>query len=180
MDGPLDELYLRWLYGQVASIRAKNPARTYWSLIQQLYIKEFIWFVPNDDNRVEDGRDLRHEFMSQHPEAPLDESWLDLGCSFLEMLIGLSRRLAFETEGEPRDWFWHMMENLDLRRYNDLYYKTDLQAEDIDDILDTVINRTYQSDGRGGLFPLEEAEQDQRDVEIWYQSASYVLERGLV
>lgn len=65
MDGPLDEQYLKWLYRQVASSKYRNPARTYWSLLRQLYTTEFVWTVPNDDNRVEDGRDLRYEFLKK-------------------------------------------------------------------------------------------------------------------
>jgi len=46
---PLDELYFTWLYSQVGSVRTRNPARTYWSLLRYLYTKEFVWIIPNDD-----------------------------------------------------------------------------------------------------------------------------------
>ena len=178
MDEPLDEQYLQWLYQQVASIRFKNPARTYWSLIRQLYIKEFVWLVRNDDNRVEDGRDLRYEFIEDNDIDP-DPEWMGLGCSMLEMLIALSRRLAFESSREPRDWFWTLLENVDLRRFNDAYYKTEAQAKLIDETLDDIIWRNYQSDGHGGLFPLNDAQKDQRNVELWYQSAAYLIEQDV-
>lgn len=179
MDGPLDEQYLIWLYRQVASTKLKNPTRTYWSLLKQLYVKEYIWLIPNDDNRVEDGRDLRYEFLEETNEEIHNPAWLSLGCSFLEMLIALSRRLAFEADGEPAEWFWHLMDNVDLRKYNDLEYGK--QAHDnhdaIEDILDTVIWRMYAYDGHGGLFPLHLAHEDQRDTEIWYQLNAYLDER---
>jgi hypothetical protein len=91
----------------------------------------------------------------------------------LEMLVGLSRRLSFECEGESRDWFWHLMENLGLRYYND---RSTYSKEHIDGILDRVIWRTYNPDGEGGLFPLRNSEQDQRGIEIWYQLSAYILE----
>lgn len=182
MNAPLDELYLNWLYAQVASIRLKNPRRTYWSLIRQLYIKEFIWIIPNDDNRVEDGRDLRYEFLDETQglaKNEVDLNWMGLGCSFLEMLVALSRRLAFEAdEGQPREWFWHILENLDLARFNDELYHNDMQTETINEVLDAVIWRTYHPDGTGGMFPLKEPTEDQRDVEIWYQLGAYLLERN--
>lgn len=173
MNEPLDELYLTWLYSQVASPKARNPSRTYWTLLRQLYKKEFVWFVPNDDNRVEDGRYLRYEFLEAHHRSHEDD-WMDLSCSFLEMLIALSRRLSFQADGEPVIWFWHLIETLELANYNDnVIYPYD----EVDEILDRVIWRTYEKDGKGGLFPLKNANRDQRQVEIWYQMSAYLIER---
>jgi hypothetical protein len=96
VNEPFDELYLHWLYGQFGSVNVQSKSRTYWGLARLLYKKEFVWLVPNDDNRRDDGKDLRWEFMNDTGEEPGDE-WLSLECSMLEMLIGLSRRLSFET-----------------------------------------------------------------------------------
>lgn len=178
MVAPLDEQYLTWLYGSIGSRKLRNSSRTYWSLARQLYTTEFVWFVPNDDNRVEDGRDLRIEFLNACEYDADDDEWLSLPCSMLEMLIGLSRRLSFEADGEPRDWFWHLIENLDLRHYNDRDY--DRRAErHIEEVLNRVIFRQYDPDGHGGLFPLRDADKDQRKVELWYQMAHYLLELGI-
>lgn len=179
MDEPLDEQYLKWLYHQVASIRLRNSTRTYWSLLRHLFTKEYVWLVPNDDNRVEDGRDLREEFVKECEVIP-DSAWLGIGCSMLEMLIGLSRRLAFEAEGESRDWFWLLLENLDLKQFSDYVYSDRNPAvrEYVDSVLERVIWRTYDGDGSGGLFPLMYPDTDQRHVELWYQLSAYLLERG--
>ncbi len=174
MNEPLDELYLTWLYSQVGSVKMRTPSRTHWALIRQLYTKEFVWLIPNDDNRVEDGRDLRHEFIDSEGIGDVDSNWMILGCSMLEMLIGLSRRLSFEAEGEPRVWFWHMIETLEVS-YNDKKYNKQHYRE-IDEVLDRVIWRTYSPEGRGGLFPLRRTTQDQRDIELWYQLSAYLLE----
>lgn len=168
-----DDVYLRWLYSQVASVRIKNPSRTYWSLLRHLYTTEFVWFIPNDDNRVEDGRALRYEFIQEHDIIHPDKEWLDLGCSMLEMLIALSRRLAFEAEGQPRAWFWHLLHNLELDTITDEGRYPEAR---VDDIISNVIWRTYRADGRGGLFPLKNAQRDQTRVEIWYQLAAYLLQ----
>lgn len=174
MSAPLDELYLEWLYSQVSPVKNRNPARTYWSLLRQLYKTEFVWLIPNDDNRVEDGRDLRYEFVDQHDLDDVDPFWMNLGCSMLEMLIGLSRRLSFEAEGEARVWFWHLIETLGLL-YNDKEFSPRHEKE-VYRKLEDVIWRNYASDGRGGLFPLSNPTQDQREVEIWYQLCSYLVE----
>lgn len=175
MSEPLDERYFRWLYSQVGNTKLKNPARTYWTLLKQLYTKEFIYIIPNDDNRLEDGRDLRHEFIEEqglHGEDP-DPDWMGLGCSMLELFVGLSRRLAFEDDGTAAGWFWKLLTNINLHEYTD---KSKFAAEDVDKILDAVIWRTYRRNGRGGLFPLKHAHEDQCEVELWYQLSAYLLE----
>jgi len=174
MDAPLDERYFRWLYSQVISVRLRNPARTYWNLLRLLFTKEFVWIVPNDDNRVKDGQDLRYEFLECERLDAVDETWMELGCSMLEMLIALSRRLSFETDGEPRDWFWHLLRVLNIAEYTD---NKPCPADHVNEILDAVIWRTYSRTGEGGLFPLKRPTRDQRDVEIWYQLSAYLLEQ---
>lgn len=172
---PLDEAYLRWLYHKVGDVRFHNPDHTYWSLFQAMYRKEFVWFVPNDDNRVEDGKDLRSVFLSDHGvlRRDVDQDWMRLGCSFLEMLVALSGRLAFEAEGESAEWFWELLNTLELDRYPD---GPRFRPRKVDNIMDTVIWRTYRSDGRGGLFPLKHPRENQQEVEIWYQLNAYLLE----
>lgn len=175
MDEPLDELYFRWLYSQVGSVKTRVRARTYWGLLRQLYTTEFVWFVPNDDNRAMEGLELRQEFLQNSDISVPDESWMAIGCSFLEMLIAMSRRFSFECGREPSHWFWLMMRNLKLDSYNDA---GKIPEGIISARLDTVIWRRYGSDGHGGIFPLEHPEKDQRKVEIWYQFNAYMLENG--
>ena len=170
----LDARYLDWLYKKIGPLQNRNPARSYWSLAQMLFTKEFTWFVPNDDNRVEDGKELREEFLDE-TAAERDNLWLDQGCSMLEMMIALSRRCAFQTDDEPFEWFWVLADNLGLRPFVDENFTEDYYV-DVDVILERVINRTYEHSGRGGLFPLRYPEVDQREVEIWYQMAAYLME----
>lgn len=170
---PPDDAYLRWLYQQVTQVQNKNPSRSYWTLLRQLYTTEFVWFVPNDDNRAEDGRDLRYEFLEETGFPGADEEWLNMGCSMLEMLIALSRRLSFEADGEPRAWFWHIMRNLKLDTMSDA---VPYSEEDVDEVLGNVIWRTYKKNGQGGMFPLKHATEDQTQVEIWYQVAAYLTQ----
>lgn len=176
MSAPLDELYFEWLYSQVSSIKLKNPARTYWKLFRILFTHEFVWLVPNDDNRCEDGKDLRYDFLRDRDMDPDDVSpdWIHEGCSFLELLIGLSKRLAFQMNSEVGEWFWELLENLHLQQYNDGVH---IPRREIEDTLDRVIFRTYRRNGHGGLFPLRRPRADQREVELWYQLNAYILER---
>lgn len=93
------------------------------------------------------------------------------------MMIGLSRRLSFESEDEPIFWFWEMIENLGLQDYSDLHHHGNTSTQYIAYVLDQVITRNYEPNGQGGLFPLNNTERDQRTVEIWYQIQEYLLER---
>jgi hypothetical protein len=172
LTGTLDDRYLTWLYSRVANVKARRSSKTFWDLFRQMFATEFAWFVPNDDNRAEDGRELRAEW-STTEDVEVDPAWLDLGCSFLEMLIGLSRRLSFETGGDVADWFWHLINNLELTGYHD---RSRFKPEDAEDRTSAVIWRTYDCRGHGGLFPLNKSDRDQRQVEIWYQLSEYLLQ----
>lgn len=171
---PLDESYFKWLYSHVANPRSRSKQRTYWDLLRAQYTTEFIWLIPNDDNRVEDGRVLRVEFLDGAEPDPL---WFHLPCSFLEMAIALSRRLAFEGGGTTSEWFWQLMKNLSLEGCTDA---SESSPDYITHVLNTVIWRTYKRSGEGGLFPLAIPLRDQRTVELWYQMQSYLLENGFV
>lgn len=174
MSAPIDELYFKWLYKQVSSVREKNPSKSYWELLRQLYQKEFVWIVPNDHNRVEDGRDLRLRFVHYSGVNP-DPEWMGLGCSVLEMMIALSHRLSFEDGRSPKGWFWRLIENLGFEELTDANWG-ELTSEAVDEVLEQLIWRQYAPDGTGGLFPLEHPERDQREVEIWYQLCAYLLD----
>lgn len=171
---PLDESYLYWLYSQVGEVDSRNPSATYWNLLRRLYQTQFIWFIPNDDNRVEDGIALRYEFIEDLALEGVSIDWLHMECSFLELLIGLSRRLAFETEGESRWWFWRLLSNLGLEGYSD---DRPLNARAVNTATNRVIWREYTRNGVGGLFPLHHAREDQTEVEMWRQLGAYLLEQ---
>lgn len=176
-EGTLDDAYFEWLYSQIGAVRNKNPARNYWHLCRKLYTTEFIWFVPNDDNRVEDGKELRRLFLTStryHLDDPLN-LFMDLGCSMFEMLVALARMAAFESERSPVEWFWRFMHNLELDAYSDDLYEISIE-EEVEEVLDRLNKREYERDGKGGLFPLRHAREDQRDIELWYQLSSYLLE----
>lgn len=175
-DGSLDERYLIWLYGHIGPTKTRNPERSFWLLAGQLHTKRFEWGVPNDDNRTEDGKDLRHEFLTLTTTG-CDQLWLEQDCSMLEMLIALSRRVEFESAQSSYHWFWTMLENLNLRVYTDIVYDDEVEMI-VEKAITAVIDRRYRSNGNGGLFPLKRPPRDQRSVEIWYQMSSYLLENG--
>lgn len=178
-NGTLDERYLTWIHRQLEPTTQRNPARSHWRLIQQLYQTEFTWFIPNDDNRLYDGLDIRQEFVDAKENGNVPGGWLSEPCSFLEMLVGVSRRMAYESELEVDYWFWRLMENMNLRIYVDEYYDDEVRSL-VDDIVAGVINRTFRADGSEGIFPLRQPHKDQREVEIWYQMSQYLMENIII
>jgi hypothetical protein len=172
MNGTLDDRYFEWLYGLVADVRTRKGPKTYWNLLRKFFCTEFAWVVPRDDNRAEDGRELRYEW-AQCENSDVDPDWIALGCSFLEMLIGLARRMDFQTEQDVQFWFWHLVGNLGLLGHND---RSKFVVEDLEDRITAVIWRTYDPDGTGGLFPMRRTNRDQRQIEIWQQLSEYLLQ----
>ena len=170
----LDEQYLCWLYARIGFVNEKRRAKTYWSLMSFLYSREFVWLIAHDDNRVQDGRDLRYEFLEEAGLTnKVNPDWLGLGCSVLELILAVAKQLAFEDDRMPQQCFWELMTNLGLSGYNDRGFN----EEEVSDIVERFIWRNYEPDGRGGLFPLSHPTEDQRRVEIWYQLNAWLLER---
>lgn len=174
MTSTLNDAYLEWLTGQIKNTHRQRRSRTYWDLMVLLHNKEFVWLVQNDDNRVQDGLDLRSEFQTTVLGT---DAWLDFwdyGCSVLEVIIALSRRLAFTIDSSPELWAWNLIDNLHLGSMHDpLSRKKQIV---VDDILENLIWRTYEPDGTGGFFPLAFPKEDQTKIEIWYQMHSYIDE----
>ncbi len=116
MNEPLENLYFNWLCAKVIYVENPTPFLTYWKLFRKLYSTEYVWLLSGDDNRAEDGVELRTEFLV---EADLfDEGvWDDSGCSIFEMLVAFSRRTQFMAGKTEQFWFWHFLENLHLTLY---------------------------------------------------------------
>lgn len=166
------EDYIRWLEAQLRDEHS-NWDHSYEGVTITMFNKPFVQIIAMDDNRMADGMDLRVDYARlEHIRPTLMPN---LGpCSFLEVLIALSRRLAFIGGGQAPGWAWHLMTNLELDLMVDPLTRS--KERKVQRIMDTVINRTYSPDGTGGFFPLVRAEDDQTQVEIWYQMNTYIQE----
>jgi hypothetical protein len=177
MSEPLEALYFNWLCAKVVVTDKSTPSLTHWKLLRTLYQIEFVWQIMGDDNRAEDGKELRYYF-TLAAEIPDDPQWRILpGCSLLEMLIAFAKRAEFQTDDPAREWFWEFIDNLGLSEFTDGY---DFTEEDVEEIVEPFIWRTYDSSGYGGLFPMHNPRADQRRVELWYQFFQYLEDRGRV
>lgn len=175
MIEPLEHAYFNWLYAKVCDVRSTSKSKQFEILLQELHRTEFTWIVTGDDNRAEDGRDLREEFYEMST-VDADEDWFNEGCSVLEMLIALARRAAFETGESTEKWFWLMLENLGLSKLSD---NKKPNRDAIKNTLEIFVWRMYDELGHGGIFPLRETEYDQRYVELWYQLSEYLWQNNI-
>lgn len=169
-------------------IRLKDQNESYYKLIEMLYDFPFFEVVKNDDNRVRDGLRLRENFIQDlinetgfYYDGNIDKIFDNKECSVLEMLIALSDRMLMIVEGRLDYWFWILLENLGLT----LNFTDDAFGQDYDyctqfvnQVLYIFVNRKYEYDGTGGIFPLLHPIQDQRDIEIWKQLTQYLMENG--
>jgi hypothetical protein len=172
MKSRIMEEYYAWLYDIISD---NMISKTYWQLSKALYRKEFKWFIPNDDNRAYEGRNLREKFCEEL-DIEYDLQDFEDGVSMLELIMALAYRcesIMADTIDRPMaDWFLKLLENAGLTRYDDDNYD-DLM---VDEILTKIIERTYRRNGWGGLFPLRKDKKDQRKVELWYQMNAYLVE----
>lgn len=166
-----EHAYFKWLRNRVAT--PNKNGKSWEGLLGQLHTKEFVWTVPNDDNRLHDAADLRTEF-SYECEADVRELHLTVPLSVLEIIVALSVRMQFQIDGDARRWAWTLIENLDLVDYVDPV--SPRMSELIDDTLEVFIWRNYKPSGEGGLFPLKHPNTDQRQVELWYQMHAWLSE----
>ena len=177
MSEPLENAYFRWLCAKVIqNQQPSTPSLTYWRLLTILHSTEFVWLIQGDDNRAQDGIELRSDFMLEC-RIPDHPDWRALGCSVLEMLIAFSKRAEFMTEIPYREWFWEFIENLGLKEFND---GAEFHDEDAISIIDRFVWRTYDRNGEGGIVPITHAKEDQRHVQVWYQLCEYVVDRNKI
>lgn len=177
----MTDLYFDWLVGIVCD--PKHKIKNYYSLLHHLYLTEFTWIIDRDENRAAYGLDLRKEYEYQTGDiygyGEIDEL-LNGSCSLLEMLVALAIQcedIMFDGTNRTNKWFWIMLENMAI----DDCTEQDYDSNYVDDRIDILLNRTYERNGRGGLFYIRNCKEDLRKVEIWYQCSWFLdtlYERG--
>ncbi len=173
----LEKGYFEWLYNLVCNdgyVRKLD----YEELLYRLHHTEFIYILPRDENRYIDGMNLRYRYgnaigLSMEEQ---EQFFNDIPCSVLEMLIALSIRCEEEIMMDPDygnrtwKWFWKMMTNMNLGGMTNDNFDKDY----VDRAIERMMARTYEANGRGGLFTIANCKEDLRNVEIWVQMLWYL------
>lgn len=165
--------YWIWLRGLVGANDPESKRSQYFMLLFKLHEMDFYWTIPLDENRAKDGVDLRDAYFEATGKDVRDI----LGpCTLLEMMVALARRYDGQVgdinSSNVPDIFWGMLKRLKLDKMDDEHFDEIKVA----DILMNFMDREYDFDGKGGLFPLKKPNADQRKVEIWYQMQAYRIE----
>lgn len=169
----INDEYFDWLCELIDHKRFSRQL-SYRKLLMHLHNIEFTWFVLNDDNRADDGIQLRRKYSLAMDDLSL-QRYLKGPCSVLEMMIALAVRCeTFMDDDQLGDrtgqWFWGMIHSLELNSMTDAKFDRDY----VDDVIARLLNREYEPDGRGGLFTVKNSQHDLRTVEIWCQLSWYL------
>lgn len=166
--------YFDWMCEVVDSRRFAEPY-SYRKLLMHLHNIEFTWILLFDDNRADDGIQLRRRFSLRRHDEQLSR-YISGPCSVLEMMVALAVRCE---EGIMDDtlygdrtgqWFWNMIHSLGLSGMTD----QEFDREFVDYVVARFLNREYKPDGTGGLFTVKHCDVDLRTVEIWTQLSYYL------
>lgn len=174
--------YLNWLSGFVCS---PSTQERYKSLFSVLTERSFVSKVYRDDNREVDGLHLRCRFVDETDGMYDYEFWVGIlpeECLIMEMLVSLALRMEWDflhnedIGNRTGVWFWELLDNIGIGDQDDL----DFDERYVQMRINILLDRTYEPNGTGGLFPLKHSNGiDQRKEELWYQMNHYISEKIL-
>lgn len=167
--------YFNWLYTEACGDKYADQI-SYKKLLMHLHNKPFRYLIPRDENRAEDGIDLRRRFAYEYTYIDDADEYLTDPCSVLEMILALAIRCEETIMDDAnigdrtKQWFWGMLTSLGLGSMTDELY----DKEYVENVLERFLNRDYELNGKGGLFTIKNCEEDLRDIEIWVQLLWYL------
>ena len=171
--------YFEWLYEWVSKDRHHKDI-SYRKLLTYLHDTEFVWSIPKDENRADNGKSLRYRFtFTEYGDRYVESIIQDIGdrpCSIFEMMVALSLECEENIMDNPsygnrtRQWFWEMINSLGLGGMTDEMFDISY----VNYVVERFLNRDYEPNGKGGLFTIRDCDVDLRDVEIYYQLCWYL------
>lgn len=153
--------YLRWIFDVI-------DGWDYSCMLKQLHTIEFYSDIWLDENLIDDVESFRDR-MGRDYDGPRG------GPTVLEIFVVLADKCEDKIMHNPdfgnrtSDWFWAMMDNLGLGRYDDVHYNSN-SSEKVSDIIDIFLEKDYEYDGTcGGAFPCKDPPKDMRNTALWEQ-----------
>ena len=172
--------YFNWMYDLVCDDRFSEHI-SYKKLLMHLHTIEFRYSMAKDQNRANDGINLRYRFAlvyeekyNMSPIAIADS--IEGPCSVLEMMIALSIKCEENIMDDPKigdrtsQWFWGMIVNMGLGAMDDSRF----DRFNVNTHVQIFLDREYEPNGTGGLFTINNCECDLRTMEIWRQLCWYL------
>lgn len=180
MKNQIRDDYRNWLIGLACSWCAIKG--NYTQLMEYLYSQPFVPRYANDNNRMQDGFEMRFHFieLSGNPNYTYHDvyKYLNEDCNMLEMMTALAQRCEDHIMGDPDIgdrsgvWFYNMIANMHLDQMTD----ENFDILKVSRAVENVIDHHYARNGDGGLFSVRNPDIDMRNAEIWYQMNWYLGE----
>ena len=169
----MKQLYFKWMVDKVCD---RVQKRLYSKLLKHLNEITFVVKHPLDENREDDGYELRYRFgyetgANQHDIANYID---DHPCTVLEMMVAMVLRMddMIYDDGSCKLYFWDMIEAIGLGYMTDEMYN----AQSVNKIVDRFMYRQTNK----GIFDIDDRGRDLRDVEFWCQAMWYLSEDEVV
>lgn len=179
-DLSLNNMYFRWLLG-ILGFKEPISCR-YINLLTYLFSTSFKLTDPivgHDDNRLNDGFELRADYSNSFTDPDLPDIFGE-PVSVLEVLVAFARRIdddiMYDGNLHASKWFFIMIDNLGMTNFTDDRLGIDWTIDDAEQIIDIWMSRQFEPDGKGSIFPVKYTAFDQREVEMWYQMQEWFKE----
>lgn len=175
--------YFEWLKNIVDPFVDRGNHERFFEVLHSM---AYVPILDLDHNREMDGVGLRDIYVRGYGiDCSEIGLVLDSPCSVLEFLVALAQRMDYIFSTTDRRYttelFWEILHNIGLgyqETTDDIFEENPEAFEDrVYLAFDRVLNRSYEPDGTGNLFPLKNPEEDQRNVEVWYQMNRYLVEK---
>ena len=114
-----------------------------------------------------------HDFeKALEPEAIEKQMWVNYEQMMEDETGDITQAIMYDPDEGDRTsvCFWEMIHSLGLENMSDAHFNQDY----VDDIIFRFMNREYLPNGQGGLFTIDNCDEDLRTVEIWYQLCWYL------
>lgn len=167
----VDSHYFRWLSDHLNS--NEDP-----TLLHELFMQDFYWTIPMDDNRNGDGIYLR-QLYTEDTNRTIDVDLPDDISTVLEFLIALADRTDGATSHVQSTGYWFHMFMINMGLGDPDYYISHgtLDTEYVDICVNRLLSHQYSYNGtNGGLFVMDNPPKDLRKIEFWWQLQYWVLE----
>lgn len=153
--------------------------KRYSKLLRLLFETPFYCTLEEDESRLEDGRFLRKDVIEHGHLGRLENEIDDIRISVLEVILALAVRMDSEYIGDPchpypENIFWELVTNLGFR----LFHNGNFKERESDEILDNWMNRKFERNGEGSIFPLRYTRRDQTRIPIWGQMNEYIRQKN--
>ena len=152
-----------------------------------LLVLPFEAVLKEDGNIIESALYLRRTFIRDYDADEKRRFYQSMGpCSILEMLCVLLEKMSYMlienplASSEQGALFFELIDNLELGWINDRSFQQNPEwcNDYIEEAIQTFTYRDYDENGQnGGLFPVEHAPFDMREVGLYQQMDAYLIEK---